>query len=51
MLTPEFNSKESFSDLLRPIHGYFLSDVKLEVPNQRAAIFKAKLNAPEGKPV
>jgi hypothetical protein len=41
----------SFGDLLRPTRGYFLSDVRLENPNSTTAVFKAKLNGPEGKPV
>src|SRR6185312_1943722 len=41
----------SFIELLHPTHSYFLSDVRLEIPNPTTAIFKAKLNAPEGKPV
>jgi hypothetical protein len=34
-----------------PAHGYFLSDVRLEIPNPTTAIFKAKLNALAGEPV
>jgi hypothetical protein len=40
-----------FSDMLPPTHGYFLSDVRLEVPNPTTAIFKARLNAPQDNPV
>ncbi len=43
--------RAAFVDMLPPAHGYFLSDVRLEVPNPTTAIFKAMLNAPEGKPV
>ena len=45
------SSNESFVDLLRPAHGYFLSEVRFEVSNAMSAIFKAKLNAPAVKPV
>ena len=51
MLRPAFHNKQPFVDLLRPGHGYFLSDVRLEIPNPTTAIFKAHLNGPEGKPV
>ena len=45
------DSQNSFVDLLRPGHGYFLSDVRLDLPNPATAIFKARLNGPAGKPV
>jgi hypothetical protein len=45
------NNEKFFEDLLRPAHGYFLSDVRLEIPNPTTAIFKATLNGPEGQPV
>jgi hypothetical protein len=51
MLAPFANNKSSFVDLLRPSHHYFLSDVRLEIPNPTIAIFKAHLNGPEGKSV
>jgi hypothetical protein len=44
-------SKNSFADVMRPAHGYFLIDVRLAIPNSTTAVFKAKLNGPEGKPV
>ena len=50
MLTPAFGTGP-FVDLLRPANGYFLSDVRLEIPNATTAIFKAKLNGPNNRPV
>ena len=32
-------------------NGYFLSDVRLEIPDSDTAVFTAKLNAPAGAPV
>jgi hypothetical protein len=49
MMTPP--GKNSFADVLRPTRGYFLTEVRLEIPNPTTAVFKAKLNGPEGKPV
>jgi hypothetical protein len=43
-------TNKSFGDVLRPTRGYFVSDVRLEIPNPKTAIFKARLNGPEGKP-
>ena len=51
MLTPTSNSVDSFVDILRPSQGYSLSDVRLDIPNPTTAIFKAKLNGPQGTPV
>jgi hypothetical protein len=51
MLNPTADSKDSFLDVLRPSHGYSLSGVRLEIPNATTAIFKARLNGPEGSPV
>ena|ERR1041385_4202060 len=51
MLTPTSNSLGSFVDILRPSEGYSLSDVRLDIPNPTTAIFKAKLNGPNGRPV
>jgi hypothetical protein len=45
------SNKEPFSDVLPPAHRYFLSDVRIEISHPATAIFKAKLNGPEGKPV
>ena len=44
-------NEHSFMDLLPPAHGYFVSDVQFDFTNPTTAIFKAKLNGPEGKPV
>ena len=38
-------------EILSPSRGYSLSDVRLDIPNPTTAIFKAKLNGPEGAPV
>lgn len=51
MLTPASNSKDLFVDILRPAHGYSLSDVRLDIPDATTAIFKARLNGPESSPV
>jgi len=51
MLTPTTNPLTAFADMLRPAHGYFLSDAQLEIPNPTTAIFKATLNGPKGAPV
>jgi len=50
MLTPTAKVLNSFVDALPPSQGYFLSDVQLEIPNPTTAIFRAKLNGPEGTP-
>jgi hypothetical protein len=50
-MTPTSSTKDSFVDVLRPSHGYSLSDVRLDIPNSTTAIFKARLNGPEGRPV
>lgn len=51
MLTPNAATLDSFMDILPPSQGYSLSDVRLEVPNSKTAIFRAKLNGPDGAPV
>jgi hypothetical protein len=51
MLTPTVHSKDSFVDILRPSHGYSLSEVRLDIPSPTVAIFKARLNGPAGVPV
>jgi hypothetical protein len=51
MLTPTTSSKDSFVALLRPANGYWLSDVRLDIPNATTAIFKARLNGPKGSSV
>ena len=51
MLIPTSNTLNSFVNILSPSHGYSLSDVQLEIPNPTTAIFKARLNGPEGAPV
>jgi len=51
MLSPTSNSLDSFVDIVRPSQGYSLSDVCLDIPNQTTAIFRARLNGPEGAPV
>jgi hypothetical protein len=51
LLKPKSNSENSFVDFLPPSHSYWLTNVRLDIPSRTVAIFKAKLNAPEGKPV
>jgi len=51
MLTPTANPKDLFVDILRPSHGYSLSEVRLDIPSPTVAIFKARLNGPADKPV
>ena len=51
MLIPTSKPLNSFVNILPPLHGYSLSDVRLEIPNPTTAIFKARLNGPEGAPV
>lgn len=51
MLTPSPDENDSFTEILRPALGYWLSDVRLIVPDPTTAVFKAKLNGAEGKPV
>jgi hypothetical protein len=51
MLTPTVETQDSFVEILRPVHGYSLSHVRLDIPNPTTAIFKARLNGPEGSPV
>ena len=45
------NNEDSFADVLPPSNSYSLSDVRLELPNPMTAIFKARLNGPNGAPV
>jgi hypothetical protein len=49
-VTPTSKILDSFVTLLPPSQGYSLSDVRLEIPNPMTAIFKAKLNGPDGAP-
>jgi hypothetical protein len=51
MLTPTADTLDSFADILPPTPSYSLSDVRLRIPSPTTAIFKAKLNGPEGAPV
>lgn len=44
-------SGNSFEDFLTPSRGYWLSQVRLDMANPALAIFKAKLNGPDGMPV
>src|SRR5215467_9199075 len=44
------NGKDPFTDVLRPSGGYSLSCVQFEWRDAITAIFKAKLNGPEGSP-
>jgi hypothetical protein len=45
------SSDNPFKDMLQPSGACFLSCVQLHWHDATTAIFKAKLNAPEGKPV
>lgn len=47
MLTPSANLGP-FIDILKPAHGYSLSDARLSIPNPTTAIFTARLNGPVG---
>src|SRR5436190_11941667 len=51
MLTPTSHGNDSFVEILTPAHGYSLSGVRLDIPNPTTAVFKAKLNGPQGAPV
>jgi hypothetical protein len=51
MRSPTSNSADLFVEMMPPSHGYSLSDVRLAIRSPTIAIFTAKLNAPEGKPV
>jgi hypothetical protein len=51
MRTPTSNSANSFVEMMPPSHGFSLSNVRLDIPSPTIAVFKAKLDAPEGKPV
>ena len=51
VLTPIAHSLDSFVEILRSSHGYWLSDVRLEIPNSSTAIFRAKANGPKGRAV
>jgi hypothetical protein len=44
-------SKKSFDDILPSSGSYSLSHVRLDMASPALAIFKAKLNGPEGRPV
>src|SRR3984957_21008802 len=45
------NEGGSFVDIVGPSQGYSLSDVRLNMPDPKTAIFKARLNGPAGAPV
>jgi hypothetical protein len=51
MLRTISKGKNSFRDVLKPSGNYSLDDVRLEMPNPTTAVFKARLNGPEEKPV
>jgi len=51
MLTPTSKPLTSFTDMLRPAHGYFLTNAQLEISNPTTAIFKATPNGPKNAPV
>jgi len=51
MLTPLPNNIDSFVDIRRSSQDYALSNVRLEIPDPRTAIFRARLNGPEGAAV
>lgn len=51
MLTPTSNVRDAFVNILLPSRGYSLADVRLEIRNPTTALFKAKLDGPEGAPV
>jgi hypothetical protein len=51
MLTPTRHPLDSFIDVLPSRSNHYLSDVQLEIPNSRTAVFSAKLNGPLGTPV
>ena len=51
MLTPTSNVRDAFVNILLPSRGYSLADVLLEIRNPTTALFKAKLDGPEGAPV
>jgi hypothetical protein len=44
-------SSDTFQDVLRPSREYSLSEVRLDIPDVATAVFKARLNGPEGSPV
>jgi hypothetical protein len=45
------SSENSFEDILPASRGYWLSRVRLDMASPAHAIFKAKLNGPDGVPV
>ena len=45
------SSENTFEDILPSSRGYSLSHVQLEMASPTQAIFKAKLNGPEDRPV
>lgn len=51
MLRPSSTTLRSFADSLGPGGKFFLSDVRLDIPDATTAIFAAKLNAPAGAKV
>ncbi|HEX3623857.1 MAG TPA: hypothetical protein VH280_00370 [Verrucomicrobiae bacterium] len=44
-------NETSFEDILPASRGYWLSAIQLNMANPGLAVFKAKLNGPEGAPV
>jgi hypothetical protein len=51
MLRPTAKSVSSFANSLPPSGDYFLSEVRLDIPDPGTFIFKAKLHGPVGSPV
>jgi hypothetical protein len=51
VLTPASESKGAFVDVLPPSGRYSLSDVRLAMPDSTSAIFRARLNGLESRPV
>jgi len=48
MLTPTSTPIENFQDSIKPQAEYGLFDVRLEIPDQRTAVFTAKTKGPPG---
>ena len=45
------SSEDSFEEMLASSSGYSLSHVRLDMASPALAVFKARLNGPEGRPV
>ena len=51
MLRPTSTTLETFVHLIPPPADYRLEEVRLDIPDSRTAVFRARLHGPAGSPV